>query len=96
MNTLLHADVFFFITAIAVVVLGIVALIVLINFWYFMRDARRIIETVRKGAEVLSKDLADLRSEVKQSGHNMKSFFGTIGRVFTPAAKPKKRTPKSS
>lgn len=96
MNTLVHADVFFFITAIAVVVLSVVALIVLVNVWYFVRDARRIMETVRKGADVLSKDLLDLRSEVKQSGQTMKSFFSTIARIFTPAAKPKKRTTKSS
>lgn len=86
MNTLLQADIFFFITSIAVVVVAIALCIGLWHCIHILRDARHITGKMRQAADALYGDFEHLRSEVKDEGRRAKflvdfflnAFFGKI------------------
>lgn len=65
---LMHADVFFFITAIAVIVLSVGAAVVLYYVIGIVRDVRAITEKVRTASDGLERDFEDLRATLKKQG----------------------------
>ena len=72
MDTLIKADIFFFITAVAVVALTIVLTVALI---YVVRILRRVLFVTRRVQEESEKVMADietLRQEVKKSGRQIR------------------------
>lgn len=64
----MHADVFFFITAIAVIVLSVGAAVVLYYVIGIVRDVRAITEKVRTASDGLERDFEDLRATLKKQG----------------------------
>lgn len=79
MDDVLHANIFFFITSVAVVALAIMWVVIL---WYviaILREVRVIVARVRKASEDLEGDFQALRASVKASGERVRSF----GSVFT-------------
>jgi len=65
METLIHADIFFFISSIAVVVFVLVSLIVGFYLVKTMRDIREMIATVKKETAHIVDDVDELRENVK-------------------------------
>ncbi|MDH5442301.1 MAG: hypothetical protein OEX08_01730 [Candidatus Nomurabacteria bacterium] len=51
METFIQADIFFFITSIATVLLTLILVWVLIRIMLILRDIKRIAKTLRRGAE---------------------------------------------
>ena len=87
METLIHADVFFFITTIAVIV---VALLIAAGLFYLvriLRDIQRIADLVRGAAEKLAGNVASWGEEVRNEG----SFLHWLFRVAAKAAQRKGR-----
>ena len=72
MNTLLHADIFFFITAIAIVVITIVLCITGCYIILILRDARYVSQKLRHAVDELGEDFEILRDQVSQEGHKAK------------------------
>ena len=99
MNEILHADIFFLITAIAVIVVGTGLSIALYYVIAILREFREVAKSVRKASDGLEEDFQDLRAGVKNEGRRVKTAFdlalGFIMRRFT-RAKPRKkvRAPK--
>lgn len=95
MSEIVHADIFFFITSIAVIVVGIGMSVFLFFGILIVRDIRAVVQKVRKASDELEKDFEDLRASVKGEGARVKTVFelmlGFIARQI-----PKSRTKKQS
>lgn len=61
MNEILHANVFFFVTGIAVIIISAVLCILLYHVIRTLKSIRRILGSIEKGTEVLSEDMQNIR-----------------------------------
>lgn len=68
MNQLVHADIFFFITSIAVVLITIVAVIFLVYAIKILQEVRALVKFLHEEAEKISGDLADVRAKLQAGG----------------------------
>lgn len=91
MNEIVQADIFFFITAIAVVVVGVGMSIALCYIIFILRDVRAVAKKVRKASDELEKDFEDLRVNIKEEGVRVKTVFDLALR-FIARHIPKSRT----
>jgi len=64
METLIHADIFFFITSIAVVVLTILLIVAFFYLLQILRNFRDISDTLKKGVNNASEHLEDLAETI--------------------------------
>jgi hypothetical protein len=87
MQTLIHADVFFFITTIAVVLVTLVAVIVLIYIGIILKDIRELSRTIKKEGEEIIQDVHVFREEVKEEAkHSMRDNSSTAAAFFNLVA----------
>lgn len=84
MSTLIHADIFFFVTTIAVVLIGLLFIVVIIYVVRILNDMRYISGVVRKETDILAEDLEGFRDKVKSEGF-APSFFSFIAGLFKQA-----------
>ncbi|MDE1988456.1 MAG: hypothetical protein KGI39_02000, partial [Patescibacteria group bacterium] len=68
MENLVKADIFFFITGIAVIVITICAMIVMFYVTRILRDMKRISKTMSEESDKLLNDIDSLRETVKTEG----------------------------
>jgi type II secretory pathway pseudopilin PulG len=68
MDTLIHADIFFFITTIAVAIVTVALVVVAFYLVGFLRRARDIAENVKQEAVLLREDIHGARTRVKAGG----------------------------
>jgi hypothetical protein len=82
-QTLIHADVFFFITTIAIALVTIVSVIILIYIVIILKDIRELSRTVKKeGAEIIQ-DVHVFRQEVKEEAkYSMRNNSSTVASFF--------------
>jgi hypothetical protein len=79
MSNLVHADVFFFITGIAVIVFASACLVLVIYLIVISREVKRIVQIVRHQVEGIGEDVEWFRGTVKKWSWAMpdwKSLFG--------------------
>lgn len=75
MSEVLHADIFFFITGIAVIVCSAILCVVLFHAIKVLTALRRIIDRIEAGTEIIAEDM-----------HNLRTFFteeGFVHRLIT-------------
>lgn len=90
MDTLIHADIFFFITSIFVVFLLIGFGITLVYIIPILRNIRHLSELARKKGDKLSEDLEGLRGTVKERGSGlMEDIDGLRGAIKEEGIKVK-------
>ena len=94
MSEIVHADIFFFITAIAVIVVGIGMAVTFFYIIFILRDVRAVVKKVRKASDELEKDFEDLRVNIKNEGVRVKTVFELV-LAFIARQIPKKRGKKS-
>ncbi len=96
---LIHADIFFFITSIAVVLCTILLIFILVYVLRTIRAVTHIVEKIKIESEQVIDDLSDLREKIKDSGSNISGMgkwlltlvFGKVASgVFTASKKKKK------
>lgn len=68
MNTLIHADIFFFITSIFIVFITIGFVVALAYIIPILKNIRYISMLVRKEGDKLAQDIEGLRSTIKEEG----------------------------
>ena len=99
MQTLVHADIFFFISSIALIVLSILLSIALYYAIGVLRAVREVSSRLKRASADIEHDLQLLRSQVKAEGQRVKGmadlFLGFIARASTPKAVRRKRAAKS-
>jgi len=81
METLIHADVFFFVTTIFIVVITAVILVASVYIIGILRDLREISAKAKIEGEEILVDVKNLRENVKREGANLKHishFFSTL------------------
>ncbi len=90
MQTLIHADIFFFVTTIIEVLVAIVFLIVLVYIAIILSDIRELSRTIKKeGAEIID-DVHVFREEIKEEARHSNrnnastaaAFFNLIANLF--------------
>jgi uncharacterized protein YoxC len=71
MATLIHADIFFFVTTIVVVVVGIALTVALIYLAKVLSDLRKITKEVHEETVLFREDLKNLRTDVRREGFKL-------------------------
>ena len=74
MNDILHANIFFFISSVATVLIALLILIILFYIARIMRDISEIVRKINKASNDIEKDFQDLRHEIKSEGAKVRSI----------------------
>jgi hypothetical protein len=94
MDEVLHANIFFFITGIAVIVFTFLLSIALYHFIKLIRTLRRIADRVEAGTETLAEDFENLRTYVTEESFFARFFRGARKRNEAPKEESlSRRTP---
>lgn len=75
MDTLIQADIFFFITSIAVILLAVLCIILLAYGVKIARTISSIATTIKDESENVIEDIAELRGKVKEEGVKVSAFW---------------------
>ena len=97
MDTLVQADIFFFITSIAIVIVTIAVLIALFFLIQILRDVRYTSKRIREEADRIVSDVDDLRNFLKKEGKraiNLKELVGGVLHMFQGKKRVRKAEPK--
>ncbi|MBI5817265.1 MAG: hypothetical protein HZB09_02455 [Candidatus Yonathbacteria bacterium] len=89
MTEFIKADVFFFVTTIAVVVLTVVAVVFMVYLIGVMRNVRDISDLAKVQSKNISDDISELRANIKRDGVRLKHLVDFM-------QKPHKRTRKGN
>lgn len=87
METLAKADIFFFITAIAVVILSAAFAVVLVYIIRILKRVDEISERVKKESDAVMDEVASFRQNLKEEGLN----FNRIISLFSKKSKRKNK-----
>jgi hypothetical protein len=82
MDTLIHADIFFFVTTIVVVIVGIALTVALIYLAKVLSDVKDITRQVKEETILFREDIGGLRSDIKREGFRMERFLAFITNFF--------------
>ena len=82
MTTLIHADIFFFVTTIAVAVITIALTVLIVYLVKVFRSVRKIADAVSDETVLLRHDISDLRSEIRARGARAAGAFDWFERSF--------------
>ncbi|PIR87150.1 MAG: hypothetical protein COU11_01900 [Candidatus Harrisonbacteria bacterium CG10_big_fil_rev_8_21_14_0_10_49_15] len=93
MNEILQANIFFFITAVSVVLLTIVLVILL---WYVLgiaKNVRKISRRVQEEVDMVADDLDAARANIKDEGKKILSVWKVLANFFSkPEEQPKRKS----
>ncbi len=78
MEEFMKADIFFFITSIAVVLVTIGSVVALYYIIRILRNIREVTERMDEGSKVLAEDLSELRGTIKREGFVWGHIFGFL------------------
>lgn len=90
METLIHADIFFFIATIWAIIISAIFVVILWNVSGIVSDLRHISRKIREGGDVLSEDLGELRDNIRTEGGALKHTFGFFKHLFSKRQSRKK------
>lgn len=82
MDTLVHADIFFLITSVSVVILTILAIIAAILLFRILATVRYVADKWKIETDLLSADIAELRAKVATNKWKMLGVAGILYRFF--------------
>jgi len=96
METLIHANIFFFITSIAVVILGILITIVLIYIATILADIKAISRLAKSETANIATDIHEIRGEIKDELRRGSSMIGSIIKIIQGLFRRRKSRNKSN
>ncbi|MDP2655112.1 MAG: hypothetical protein Q8P17_00940 [bacterium] len=79
MSEFLKMDIFFFVTTLVVIVVGILIAYVLWRVQRVLKNVEHISEQVAMESDLVRQDLADLRNDVRAGKGRLRSLFGLFG-----------------
>ena len=88
----MKADIFFFITSIAVILVTVGVIVALYYLVRILRNVRDVTDRVEEGTKALAEDLTVLRGSLKTGGFAWKHLFGFLGKHSRWFSSKKKRT----
>ena len=74
MHDISLVDIFFIITGAAVVIITVLLAIGLLYVIVFVRTIKEVARTAQRATELVSEDISDLRSNIKERGLNMSAI----------------------
>lgn len=95
MNTLIHADVFFFVATIATALVAVALTVALVFLAKILSDIRMITRQVKEEAILFREDIGNLRADIKKEGFRLERF-AAFGRTIMNLVKIKKASAKRS
>ena len=97
MESLIHADIFFFITTIFTIALGILFIVGGIYAIVILRDLKHVARMVKDESVELARDVQNIREGIRKNGSVMKAGLGLISMLMGrhARAKNRKKTAKS-
>jgi hypothetical protein len=93
MTEVLHANIFFFITSIAVIAFTILFSIALYHLIKIIRTIRRILDRIEAGSTAIAADLAHLRSYWSEGSLLSRVLRGVLG-GSDRGSRPRPRSPR--
>jgi hypothetical protein len=87
MNEFLKMDIFFFVTTVVVLALGILIAIILWRVQRMLKNVEYISKQVAIESDNVRQDLAEMRSEIEQGKGRLKSLFGFFKKTSKRASK---------
>ncbi len=90
MDTLIHADIFFFITTIWIIVISAIIVVILMYVAMILNDLKKISSKMREGSEALAEDLGELRSSLQSDGVKVQSILKYFSHLFSKRKNHKK------
>ncbi len=86
MNDFLKMDIFFIVTTVVVVMLGIVVTLILFRVWRILGHVEDISREFSEESALLRNDVAEMRARIKNEGfkfaHIMSLFSSRVGRFW--------------
>lgn len=92
METIMKSEIFFFITAIAVVILTILIGIIAAYLIRILKNVDDISKKAKDEAALIKEDVADLRQNIRDEGIRVKSFVSFFNKL--KGRRPKKGEPR--
>jgi hypothetical protein len=92
MQSLIHADIFFFITSVAVIIVTLLMAVALVYAIKILRDVKHVTTEVKAQSRVWLSDIDEMRRFFKSEGVR---FAGLIGSIFRFIGNKRKRKKKS-
>ena len=92
METLIQADIFFFITSISVVLATIAIGIISFYVVRILRDVKDITEEARREVRHIVADVSELREDLKDEGKSLIGKAAVIVKFINKAVTPHRRT----
>jgi len=98
MSEVLQANIFFFITSVAVILFTLLLCIALYHVVKILKSIRRVMEKVEAGSEVIAEDLSNIRDYFKEGGFisQLLGLFMGMGGGTSRKKKKTKQAKKSS
>jgi len=87
MTEILQTNIFFLITSVAVVAVTILVAVALFYLVSILRDVKDISGRIKRGSEIVGKDLSALRMVFKREGGKTQTIFTTFLDRFQPKKK---------
>lgn len=81
MDTLIHADIFFFITSCAVIVLSIIMGIVLVYAVFVAKNVHYIVSKVKKESDHISEDIYHARLKIREQGAKIATLMSFLKNI---------------
>jgi len=96
MTSIIKADVFFFITSISVVVVGILLTVALVYAIRTLQDIRKFSRRLLKEGDEILTDITEAREYIKKKGGQIATATGVIRRFVSRGRKKKAKVTTSS
>jgi hypothetical protein len=97
-NNLIQADIFFFITSTAVILVSVLVIVVLAYLVLILKDFRGVSAKVKEETDLIAMDINEARAYFRSEGAGMKSGFNflkkMVGSIFGVSVKTKTRQKK--
>ncbi len=94
MTSLLKSDIFFFITAIAVIIISVGVAIALVYLVRILRDVKTLSEKAKDEGERIIDDIHMFRQDVKSKGTRLSDILSFVGITTHSRARAERKTKK--
>jgi len=91
METLIQADIFFFITSITVIIIGLFVAAGLFYTVRILRDVKHISSKVREEGDKIVDDVDELREDFKKEGTRLTGVLSVFAKLLARKAKKFKK-----
>ena len=90
MTTLIHADIFFFVTTIAVIVFTAVFVVAAFYFIKILKNVRDVSEAVKEETDLIREDIRIARQDIRREGFKLKSLISLLTSFSNKKTRSKK------